>query len=435
MEYKVNQIEDSIQEIEVNLTYEEILPDIEKAYEEEREKITIDGFRKGKAPLSLIKKLYGKLIEHEATEKIANKKFWEIVDKEKITPINTPVLSDINYIKGDKLTFKIKYEINPKIDIKNYKNLEIEKPIFNVKDEEIEKEIEYLLNSNAIYEPAEKIDNNYYRITVNLQRVGQAGIPIIGQRTENILIDLTDERVNKQIIDNSFGKKVGDKFPFHFVDEHYHGENLHREEYHYEAEITKIERKIIPEANEETVKKITNGKAINLDEWKNLIRNNFIEYYNYQSDEIFTNNLLNEIVKNNDFSPPPSFVENMHKRLVEYEKEKARRLKQVMDEKLIDEYLKPKALWNAKWQIILENIANAENITVDDTDLEKLAKEESESTGISVEKLIKYYKDTNRQYSILEEKVINFLKQNTKVKEVDAEKYLRDKKENGNEAD
>ncbi|MDH7603546.1 MAG: trigger factor family protein, partial [Melioribacter sp.] len=74
MEYKVNQLEDSIQEIEVNLTYDEILPEIEKAYEEERKNITIDGFRKGKAPLSLIKKFYGDAIEYDASEKIANKR-------------------------------------------------------------------------------------------------------------------------------------------------------------------------------------------------------------------------------------------------------------------------------------------------------------------------------------------------------------------------
>ncbi|MEG8945475.1 trigger factor [Rosettibacter firmus] len=433
MEYKVNQLEDSIQELEVNLTYEEILPDIEKAYEEERKNITIDGFRKGKAPISLIKKFYGEAIEHEASEKIANKKFWEIIEKENIQPISVPILTDINYVKGDKLFFKIKYEITPKIELKNYKNLEIEKPIFKVNDEEVEKEIEFLLNSNASFEEAESVENNNYRITVNLQRVDESGLPIIGQRTENIVIDLKDERVNQQIVENAIGKKVGEKFPFHFVDEHHHGEELHREEYHYEAEIIKIEKKVIPEPNEEIIKKITNNKASNLEEWKNLIRKNITEYYNEQSEDIFTNNLLNEVVKNNDFNPPPSFVESLHKRFVEYEKENAKRLRQRIDEQIVSEYYKPKAEWNAKWQIILENIAKAENITVDDSDLEKLAKEESEKIGISVEKLVKYYKDTNKIYTLLENKVINFLKENTKIKEVDAEEYLKEKRENKNE--
>lgn len=433
MEIKVNQIADSVQEVEVNLTYEEILPEIEKAYEEERKNIVIDGFRKGKAPLSLIKKFYGEAIEFQASEKIANKKFWDIVDKENLKPINTPVLSDIDFVKGSKLFFKVKYEIKPKLQLKNYKNLEIEKPIFKVKEEEIEKEIDYLLKPHLKYEIADVVESKNYRITVTLQRLDNSNLPIIGQRSENILIDLSDEKVNPQITQSALGKKVGEKFHFNFVDEHFHGEELHREEYNYEVEINKIEKIAEPELNEELIKKITNEKAATLDEWKELLRKNFENYYTSQSENIFINNLLNEIVKNNDFNPPPGFVENLLQRYIEIEKENAKRYKQSFDEKAAMEYFKPRAEWNAKWQIILENIAEIENIKVEDADLENLAKEESEKTGISINKLLKYYKDTNKADSLLEEKVINFLKENTKIKEVDADEYLSRRKESNKE--
>ena len=71
----MNQLSDSQQEVEVNLNYDEILTEINDAYDEERKTITIDGFRKGKAPMGMIKKLYGETIEYKASEKIANKKF------------------------------------------------------------------------------------------------------------------------------------------------------------------------------------------------------------------------------------------------------------------------------------------------------------------------------------------------------------------------
>ena len=73
MEIKVKQLAESQQEIEVNLNYDEILVDINEAYEEERKTISIDGFRKGKAPMGMIKKIYGEAIEYKASEKIANK--------------------------------------------------------------------------------------------------------------------------------------------------------------------------------------------------------------------------------------------------------------------------------------------------------------------------------------------------------------------------
>lgn len=429
MEIKVNQVSDSKQEVEVNLTYEEITPDIEEAYSEERKNIEIDGFRKGKAPMAMIKKLYGEAIEYKASEKIATKKFWEAVDQENLKPISTPQLTDIDFVPGSKLFFKIQYEIKPKLELKNYKGLEIEKPLFKVKEEDIEKEIDYLLKPHFKYEASETVENKSSRITVNLQKLDENGVAVIGQRSENMLIDLSDEKVNQQIVENANGKKVNDKFPFTFVDEHYHGEELHREEYRYEAEITKIEKIVYPELTEEILKKISGNKASTLEEFKDMLRKNFTDYYTKQSDEIYTNSLLNEIVKNNEFTPPPGYVSSVHKRLVEMEKENAKRYKMPnVDEKAIAEYYKPRAEWNAKWQIILENLAEIEKIKVEDSELENLANQEAEKTGISAQKLLKYYKDSNRGDVLLEDKVIDFLKTNNKIKEVDAEEKTKEKK-------
>ena len=259
MDVKVNQISDISQEVEVNLNYDEISPEIQEAYKQESKSIQIDGFRKGKAPMSIIKKLYGEAIEYKASEKIATKKFWDVVNEKKLKPISTPHLIDIDFQPGTKLFFKIQYDIKPTLDLKNYKDLEIEKPIFKIKDGEVEKEIDYLLKPYFKYEDAETVEGTDYRITANLQKVDENNTPVIGQRSENMVIDLSDEKVNPQIKENAKGVKVGGMFPFSFVDEHYHGEELHREEYKYEAEVTKIEKAVQPEFTEEIVKKISSG--------------------------------------------------------------------------------------------------------------------------------------------------------------------------------
>jgi len=429
LEVKVIQISDAEQEIEVNLTYDEILTDIEEAYKEERKNISIDGFRKGKAPIGIVKKLYGESIEYKASEKIATKKFWVAVNQEKLKPISTPQLVDIDFVIGSKLFFKVKYEIKPKLELKNYKSLEIEKPIFKVKEDDIQKEIDHLLKPYLKYETVEAVDDRDHRITVNLQRIDENGIAMIGHRSENMVIVLNDEKVNPQIRENALGKKVSESFNFSFVDEHHHGDELHKEEFKYDAEITKIEKIVKPELNEEIIQKISNNKSKTVNELNELMHKNFSDYYTKQSDEIFVNNLLNEIVKNNDFTPPSGYVENIHNRLIEIEKENAKRYKMKnIDEKAIAEYFKPRAEWNAKWQIVLENIAEVEKLKVEDSELEKLAKQEAEKTGISVQKLIKYYKDSNRDETLLEDKVIKFLKENNNTKEVNAEEKLQEKK-------
>jgi trigger factor len=112
------------------------------------------------------------------------------------------------------------------------------------------------------------------------------------------------------------------------------------------------------------------------------------------------------------------------------EKENAKRYKMPFNDKDPDGQIRQRAVWNAKWEIIMGNIAKKENITVDDNELESLAENESKQTGISVEKLIKYYKDSKRSDGLLEEKVLNFLKENNITKEFDPEeKKATEKKE------
>ena len=436
MESKINVIKDSVHEIEVSLTYDEIENNITEAYLKERKTISMPGFRKGKVPIPMLKKLYGDAIEYKASEEIANKKFWDIVKEENLKPISTPQLTDLDFKRGEKLSFKVKYEVKPVLELKDYTNLEIEKPVFTVKDDNIEKEIDSLLKTKANYEESDEVVDENFRITVELHRLDEEGEPIENEsNTEDLVMDLSTRDINPEIRQNALNKKVGDKFNFHFTDEHEHDGQLHKVEYNYEVLIKKIEKIILPEITEELCKQFSNNKAKTLDELKEFIRIDYKNYYDSQSESIFINSLLNKIVESNDFEPPEGFVETLHKRLLESEKENAKRQNvPYFDEKAVSEELKPKSVWNAKWQIILENIAEKENIEVNDSDLENLAKEESVKTGISVEKLVKFYTDTNRKEALLEDKVIDFLKKNNTVREVDSSaKKTEDSEENKDE--
>jgi len=434
LEVKVNEIKKHEHEVEVTLNYDEIKPEIDDAYQKERKKIAVDGFRKGKVPLPIIKRLYGESIEYQASESISNKKFWDIVESENLKPISTPQLVDIDFAPNEKLSFKVRYEVKPELDLKDYKGLEIAKPIFKVRDEDIENEVDKLLKAHATFEEAEKVEDSNHRITVNLQRIKEDGTEFEGSKSENIVIDLSEPNINEEIKNNAIGKGVGDQFKFTFVDEHKHGEETHSEEYIYNTEIQKIEKIVFPEADEELVKKISNDQATDLEQFKQQIRDNYEKYYENQSEQIFQSSLLNEVVKNNDFEVPKGYVATLLENLIAMEKDNAKQYKRpVPDDETLRKELAQRAEWNAKWQIVLENIARAENIEVTDDELEKLAEEEAKKTGISTKKLIKYYNDTNKRETLLEDKVIKFLIDNTKIKEIDPEKEAKKKSESKTE--
>ncbi len=428
----MNVLSDTEHELEVKLDYSEIKSEIDDAYKKERKSISMPGFRKGKVPIPMLKKVYGDAIEYKASEDIANKKYWDVVKDQNLKPISLPQMTDLDFQMSESLTFKVKYEVRPKLDLKNYKGLEIEKPIFKVKDEDITAEVNNMLKSKATFELVESVEDENHRITVDLQRIDEHGKDIEGGKSENMVIDLSDTKVNENIRKSAQKKKNGEEFQFSFIDKHMHGDHEHNEEFIYTAIIKKIEKIILPEPTEELIGQLSNKKAKTIEELTEFTKSNYEKYYSDQSDRIFENSLLNKIVENNDFEPTKGYVETILARLVETEKQNALQYKQpIPNDNILRENLKSKAEWNAKWQIIMENIAEIEKIEVTDTDLEKLAAEESEKVGIPLEKLVKYYKDSNRKEAMIEEKVFEFLRDNTTVKEIDPDekaKEIKDKK-------
>ncbi|MBI9071024.1 MAG: trigger factor [Melioribacteraceae bacterium] len=426
MESKVNILTDCEHELEVTLNYDEIKGDIDRAYKEEGKTIQIPGFRKGKAPLAMIKRIYGDAIEYKATEKIANDHFWKIVEKEKLEPISTPSMNDLDYQPGEKLSFKVKFEVKPKLELKDYKGLEIEKPIFTVKDDSIESEVKIALKSKSEFAEAEKVENEDYRVTVDLQRMDEENNPIEGNISKDMVLDLSEEKINPQIKENTIGKKVGEKFEFTFTDEHSTAPEKTGEVFKYEGLINKIEKMVLPEATEELLLELSQNKAKTLDEFKATIRENYEQYFTSQSDSIYTNTLLNRIVENNDFEAPQGYVDNLLKNMIEQEKEQAKRQNMpALTDEQYKEQLSQRALWTAKWQIISENIIAVEEIKVEDKDLEELAEKEAAKIGISKEKLMGYYKSSGRAAQLLDEKVFDFLKEQNPAIEIDAEEQAK----------
>jgi len=430
LDKKINVISNIEHELEVTLGYDEIKSDIDEAYKEERKKIHLDGFRKGKVPMSILKQMYGEAIEYQASEKIANKYFWDLVEADNLKPISTPSLNDIQFEKGKHLSFKVRYEVKPKLELKNYKGLEIEKIVFDVKDEDVKRETDQVIKEHATYEHAEEITDKNFRIVADLQRYDEDGKAMKGSVSNGMVIDLSDEKVNPQIAENAQNKKVNETFEFTFTDEVIAKKTGEPEDFIYKGTIKKIEKIVLPELTEEFIKKISQNKATTIEEYKTQLKENINNYYNAQSDNVYTNNLISEIVKNNEFNVPLGYVNFLLSRIVEQEKENAAKQGvKNFDEEEAKTKLLPKADFTARWQIVMENIVEAEGIKVEDADLEKLAKQEASKIGISEDKLLKYYKDSNRSESLLEEKVFEFLKENNIAKEISAEEKAKQDQE------
>jgi trigger factor len=427
MEFNVVDINSSEKEVEIKLSYEEIQKDIETEVKKQAKSIQMPGFRKGKVPLTMIKKMYGDALEHEASEKVANSFFWKIAEDNKFKPIGQPSMTDLKFEPEKDLTFKVKYETIPTLDVKDYKNLSFDIPDFVVKEDEVEKEIEYILNSNRTLEEAEKVDGNKYVIDSEIILVEKDGESATDSKPEKMQIDLSAEGIAKEIVDNANGKKVGESFNFSFKDEHKHKhedgtEEVHKQEFKYLVNILGIKKIVYPELNEEFIKKVTKDKVTTEEQLRDEIKKDIQTYYDQRVEELTRSKLITEIIKNNDFIPPQTLVNNILAEYVKSEEEQAKKSKYPFNKEETQKRLLKTAETEVKWFLIKNEIQKLENITVNDDDLKALAEKDSQKTGLPVEKLINYYKTSNQSEKTLDNKLFDFLKSNNTFNKVHPDK-------------
>lgn len=423
MEYNVVDISSSEKEVEIKLPYDEIKNEIEEEVKKQTKKIQLPGFRKGKAPISMLKKMYGDAFEYEASEKIANSFFWKVAEQNELKPIGQPSMTDLKFEPQKELSFKVKYEVVPKLEVKNYKGLSFDVPDLVAGDDEINKEIDYILKSNKSLEDADIISDKNYTIDSEVVLIEKNGEVQSDSRPEKMQIDLTAEGIAKEILDNSKNKKVGDTFEFTFKDEHSHKledgkEELHKEEYKYQVKVNGIKKIVLPELNEELIKKVTKDKVTTVEQLKEEIKKDIQGYYDQQTEEMVRVKFVSEILKNNPFDPPKSLVNNILEEYVKAEEEKAKKSRYPFNREESKTRLQKSAESEVKWYLLKNEIQKIENISVSDSDFTELAEKESQKTGLPLEKLINYYKSSNQSEKIIDQKLFDFLKANSTLNKV-----------------
>lgn len=412
MELNINKLSQTEQEAEIKLTWDELAPYFEEAYKKFQAEAEIKGFRKGKAPLELIKRQFGEQIEYDALDDIVNDVYQNLVRDKKIEVIGTPELVDVDYKRGESLTFKIKYEILPEVEISNYSNLQVEKIVHTVDDKEVEDEIRRLLIANATYEEANEVQGELYRVTVDLQGVDQNNLPVLGRRSEDVVIDLDDESVVESLRQRLLKARKDDEFIIELT--------VDNKPEKVRVNVKKIEKKILPDLNDEFASKITGGKVNTVDELRNYLKRELQKWWDEYSEIRFYDSIVSELVRTNDFTVPESLIEDFIQSMLDEERSKYPdgKLPPNFDEQFFRQKKRADAIFNAKWYIIKNRIAQVEGIGVTDEDFEKLAEEDSAEIGIEKDKLISFYKRSEHiKEKILNRKVLQFLKDKVKVVE------------------
>jgi trigger factor len=413
----INTISPTEREAAFELSGEELQPHFDKAYEAFRPKAELKGFRKGKVPLPMIRKIYGEAIEHDALQDITTTLYRAAMEEREIEPIGTPSMVDMDFKRKEHLRFTIKYEVKPEITLGEYRGIAVEKPLRAVSDEEVEEEIHHLRRANGSTSEVDAVSDLEHIVTATVQELDSTGAPLIGKKTAGTKFMLSDTTLAGEIREALSSAKVGGTYRVDYATKH----EDHTHEHHFDITVTGVQKVDLPPFDEALVRKLTGGTVSSPEEFRKTIRADLEKYWEDQATAHVNDALANEVVRLHDISVPESMVEAFLESFVEDVKNgtRDRRLPGDFDLEKFRKENRAGALWQAKWMLLKEAIAQKEHLSVTPEDLATLAEREASRIGIDKERLLEYYrKSASASDRLLSEKVMNLLRNSARVKEV-----------------
>jgi len=418
---EITEIGSCKKKMEVEVSYSEVKPYIEKKIADYRSRIAIDGFRKGKAPLSIIKKRFGDAINAEVVDELIQIYYQKAVREKKIAVVAPGTIQEVSFEEGKPLKFTAEVDVEPEIEVKDYKGLSFSKEIVRVTDEDVEKSIEILREKKAEIKPVKRGAKRGDIIEGDIQALDGSGVPIIGHKWEDRSFELGKPPLGDIIEDQLLGVVSGEqrRFTIRSKDVDEKGRKIDRDD-HYSIRVENVKERILPEAGDKFAKDIGNFESIQ--ELREDIRRNIIRHRQEEAERALRERIADEIIKRNDFELSDSMIENTLNSLVEDYKKYG---EEDFDENKFKEKNRAAVIWNLKWNIIWPRIAENEGISVKEDDIEKEIKKIAESSSQNEKKIravLKKPEEMRRlKNRILEDKVFDFIKKNSKIKEIEVD--------------
>ena len=317
MNVKHEKLDSKKVKLEVTLEAAKLDEAIRKAYKKNVKKLDVQGFRKGKAPLAIVKQFYGvEVLFDDASDFLLSDSYPEAIEEAGIKPIDYPKVDITQMEEGKDFIYTAEVEVYPEFDLPEYKGLEVEKPVAKVTDHDIDHEIEHLIEKNGRIESkpegavVEKDDVAIINFNGKVD-----GVEFEGGKGENFELTIGANMFIGDFEDQLIGLKVGDKklvkvtFP-----EDYQAEELKGKDAEFDVEILDIKTKEFPTVDDEFASEVSEFET--LEELKASIREGLEEDANNRAKSELNNNLIKALADKAEIDIPEAMIESSIDRLV-----------------------------------------------------------------------------------------------------------------------
>lgn len=427
MKYDLLKKENGIVEATIQLDAQEWSDSVEKAYQKNKSKYNVQGFRKGHAPRNVIEKTYGQgVFMQDALDDVFYLSYSQILrEHEDVKPYEAPKM-DIKKLDDKGIEIVLEIPCVPDFALADYKGLEVKRDVKEVTDEQVKNAIDReLMRGSRLVETNKpvKMDD-----TVTLDFEGFVdGKAFEGGKAERYQLKIGSHSFIDTFEDQLVGLSVGDEKDVNVTfPSEYHQADLAGKPAVFKVKIHNVRERIMPELNDEFVQNSSEFDTV--DAYKNNIREQLVKQAEMNADIEVDNRLLDMIVENTKIDLPEGMVAGEADRMIRGMEQQlayqgatlemyATYMGKTVDELKADQRMMAER--QVKGRLVLEKLIRTENLDIEESDIDARVAEMAETQGVKVEEFKKNL-DNNAINQIANEmlmkKLLDFLRQNNTIK-------------------
>ena len=431
----VKEVEANVHEITLTIDAATFKAATVKVYNKQKKDISVPGFRKGKVPMQMIEKLYGKGVFYEdALNDLYPAAVEAAVAESGIDAASAPYDANVIEIGENGVEMTVKVATKPEVEVGEYKGMSAEKPAVDVADDEINHELDHLREqASRLVNVDDRAAKDGDIVTIDFEGFVD-GVAFDGGKAEGYDLTLGSGAFIPGFEEQIVGKSINDEFDVNVTFPAEYTPELASKEAVFKCKVHKISVKELPELDDEFAKDL--GEYDTLDELKAGIKKDITERKQQNADDAFENALREQLVENLKADIPQilideafqqnkdSFIQRFESQGISYQQYLAYT---GMEEKVLDEQIREEALKQLKLRYALEKIAQLENFEVTDDDVAAEYDKIATTYGIDIETVKKIAPIDNIKADIAVQKAMKTVVDNAKAaKKKAAEKKAED---------
>lgn len=434
METSINKATEVEYELEIKASAEDLEPKLQSALRAQRSQMDVKGFRKGKVPMELVKKMHGQAIGYKVAEQYVQEIFErELSERDDIDVLGQPTLTQLDYeIDGD-LEAVIRFGIRPEVELKDLSDEQITVLKHDVGDDDVEEEIERLLVREADLVPIdedEEADEEDF-VNLDMQRMDPStDTPIIGDKDEDISFFLDDRRLREELRDAIIGKKAGDTFRVTLPGaEEGQGEGDSGPRM-YQVTLKDVKRRELPPFDEELVRSVTDGQYEDPQTFRDEIEHRLQHAWENRSRELMQNEVVERMLELHPVPVPQPVVEMYLDSFVNQVKEQNDgELPDGFDHQLFRQQNAADAEKQGRWMLIRDKVIEEANLEATDEDLTAFFEEQAHGEQqVTAQQIEQFYRSMPRmmervRQQVLSRKVYDHLLESFDTQELEREAF------------